>query len=218
MQLLHLTYFPLLLSVVGGLVVIKRNGPLHLRVFAVLLAYTLIVEFSLLFLKDYLKDGNNLPVYNFFMLVFFLGYAYFFKLIIQSKTILRVIDWFLYLFPVFWYFVVFFIFKIDEWNSYVYIFGAAFTVIWAVVYCFELFTSEEPVHFRHNGGFWIAIGLIFFYSCQLPYMGMYNFLTRYSSELANLLKIPLQISNIVMYLLFSYAFLCQSTYTKKSQS
>lgn len=216
MQLIYISYFALLLSGVAGLVAIKRNAAFHLRVVAVLVVYTCLVELSLLFLKDLLTQGNNLPVYNFIMLVLYMGYAYFFKLIIQSKTIHRLIEGFLYLFPVFWYFVVFFIFKIDEWNSYVYIFGGAFTILWAITYCFELFTSEEPVRFRYSGGFWIAIGLIFFYSCGLPYMGLFNFLTKNNEELANLLKLPLQISNIVMYLLFSYAFLCHTIHTRKS--
>lgn len=216
MELIYISYIALLLSGVAGLVAIKRNGPFHLRIFAVLLAYTCLVELSLLFLKGFLPKGNNLPVYNFFMLVSYMGYAYFFKQIIPSKIVRRLIEAFLYLYPVFWYFVVFFVFKIDEWNSYVYIAGGAFTVLWAVAYCFGLFTSEEPVRFRYSGGFWIAIGLIFFYSCGLPYMGMFNFLTKNNSELASLLKIPLQISNIVMYLLFSYAFLCQTTHIRKS--
>nr|MBI1230307.1 hypothetical protein [Cytophagales bacterium] len=216
MQLLHITNFALLLSGVAGIVAIKRNGPFHLRVVAVLVVYTCLVELSLLFLKDLLTKGNNLPVYNFIMLVLYMGYAYFFRQIVQTKAVRRLIDGFLYLFPVFWFYVVFFIFKIDEWNSYVYIFGGAFTVLWAVTYCFELFTSEDPVRFRYSGGFWIAVGLIFFYSCGLPYMGMFNFLTQYNQKLANTLKIPLQISNIVMYLMFSYAFLCQLTDPKKS--
>lgn len=216
MQLLHITNFALLLSGVAGLVAIKRNGPFHLRVVAVLVLYTCLAELSLLFLKDFLAKGNNLPVYNFIMLVLYMGYAYFFWLIIQSKIIRRLIEGFLYLFPVFWFYVVFFIFKIDEWNSYVFIFGGAFTVLWAVTYCFGLFTSEDPVRFRYSGGFWIAVGLIFFYSCGLPYMGMFNFLTQYNKGLANTLKIPLQISNIVMYLLFSYAFLCQLTHPRNS--
>jgi len=216
MELIHISYFTLLLSGVAGLVAIIRNGPFHLRVLAVLVAYTCVVELSLLFLKGFLEKGNNLPVYNFFMLVTYMGYAYFFRQIIQSKTVRRLIEVFLYLYPVFWFYVVFFIFNIDEWNSYVYISGGAFTILWAIAYCFGLFTSEDPVRFRYSGGFWIAIGLIFFYSCGLPYMGMFNYLTKTNSELANLLKIPLQISNIVMYLLFSYAFLCQTTNTRKS--
>lgn len=216
MQLIYISYFALLLSGVAGLVAIKRNAPFHLRIVAVLVVYTCLVELSLFFLKDLVSKGNNLPAYNFFMLVLYMGYAYFFRQIIQSKVIRRIIESFLYLFPVFWFYVVFFIFKIDEWNSYVYIFGGAFTILWAITYCFELFTSEDPVHFRYSGGFWIAVGLIFFYACGLPYMGMFNFLTKNNQELANLLKLPLQISNIVMYLLFSYAFLCHTIPTRKS--
>ena len=94
--------------------------------------------------------------------------------------------------------------------------GGVFTIFFAIVYCYQLLNVEEPVMLRNCSEFWIAIGLVFFYICSVPYMGMYRFIAEYHTDLARLLWIPLQISNIVMYSLFTYAFLCQLTNIRKS--
>jgi hypothetical protein len=94
--------------------------------------------------------------------------------------------------------------------------GGIFTIFFAIVYCYQLLNAEEPIMLRNCGEFWIAIGLIFFYVCSVPYMGMFNFLAKLHVDLAYMLKIPLQISNIMMYSLFTYAFICQLTNIKRS--
>lgn len=206
----------LFIAAVSAFTRIRKGLPFHLSVFALLLLYTFLVEWSAFFKSEFMEERDNLQLYNCFMLVSFMAYAFYFKQIIKSTFIRNAILVFLYLYPIFWYFVVFFIFKIGEWNSYVYVIGGLFTVFWAIMYCYQLFTSEEIVRFRYCSEFWIAIGLIIFYSCGLPYMGMFNFLTKNHLQIAIYLRQVILISNIVMYSLFSYAFLCQMINTRKS--
>ncbi len=193
----------------------RKGLPRHLKVFAVLLFYTCLVELSVTFLKKFLPNGN-LQLYNFFMLVEFLWYAYYFRRIIRFRIIKRSIDVFLFLYPVVWYFIVFFLYKIDEWNSLVFVTGASFTIFVSILYCYQSFIAEEIIQFRYYSEFWIAIGLLIFYASATPYMGMFNYLTRTHHELALVLKTLLRISNIIMYSLFTYAYVCQMTNTRKS--
>lgn len=193
----------------------RKGLPRHLKVFAVLLFYTCLVELSVTFLKKLLPNGN-LQLYNFFMLVEFLWYAYYFRRIIRFRIIKRSIDVFLFLYPVVWYFIVFFLYKIDEWNSLVFVTGASFTIFVSILYCYQSFIAEEIIQFRYYSEFWIAIGLLIFYASATPYMGMFNYLTRTHHELALVLKTLLRISNIIMYSLFTYAYVCQMTNTRKS--
>lgn len=206
----------LIVSAIVATVRLKRGLPYNLKVFAILLVYTALVELSVFRLKSYLTTGNNLQLYNFFMLAEFLAYAWYFRQIMISQKIRVAIDTFLFSYPVFWFFVVFFVFKIDEWNSYVFVGGALFTVFLAIVFCFQTFVSDESVQYRRYSEFWIAIGLILFYTCGLPYMGMFNLLTKNAPQVANFFKSLLLIMNIVMYSLFTYAYLCQTTSTRKS--
>lgn len=206
----------LTMAALTAIVSLKWRGAPPIKIIALLVLYTGIVEWSIFCKIEFSSDHTNAQIYNCFMLMQYLIFAYYFQQIIQSRWVRKMVQGFLYLYPVFWYLLVFFVFKPEEWNSYVYIAGGVYTILWAVVYCYELLVSDEPVMLRYNSRFWIAIGLIFFYVCSVPYMGMYRFLTEYHANLATLLWIPLQISNIVMYSLFTYAFICQLTVTKKS--
>ena len=206
----------LTMAALTAMVSLKRGLSFPIRIIALVVLYTGMVEWSVFFKAEFMLDKTNVQMYNFFHLVQYLAFAYYFQHIIHSSNIIKVIQVFLYLYPVFWYTMVFFVFNLNEWNSYVFMVGGVFTILWAVVYCYQLLAADEPVMLRYNGEFWIAIGLIFFYVCSVPYMGMYRFLTAYYINLATLLHVPLQISNIVMYSLFTYAFICQLTITKKS--
>ncbi|TYR34743.1 hypothetical protein FXV77_14835 [Sphingobacterium phlebotomi] len=204
------------MAILTAIVTLKRGMTSPTRIIALVVLYTGLVEWSVFYKREFLPDKANAQIYNCFMLGQYLALAYYFRQIVQSSRVRKGIQVFMYLYPVFWYVFVFFIFKLNEWNSYVFIIGGVCTILWAVIYCYELLVADEPVMLRYNEKFWIAIGLIFFYVCSVPYMGMYRFLTAYYTNLATLLHVPLQISNIVMYYLFTYAFICQLTITKRS--
>lgn len=207
-----LTYFyiaSLALATLTGLVKFRNGWPAHLKVIVLLLPYVLLVEIGVVFFRNLVKDGNVLPLYNIIMLIEFLVYAYFFKSIITFRLVKRFLSGFLFLFPVFWFITVFFIFNITAWNSYVFLLGGTITVICALIYCYQLLTSLEDMAIGQHNEFWIALGIIIFYACQVPFMGIYNFLQVNYPALIIKFQMGLQITNIVMYSLFTYAFLCK---------
>ena len=152
---------------------------------------------------------SNVPLYNTFMLVEFWVYAFYFRWIILSTAIRKIINFFLLLFPIFWAIVVFGAFGIDKWNSYVAIIGSFFTICFSVSYYYQLFTQKDLVRLDITPEFWIATGLIIFYACNLPYVGMLNFLVKNYLLLARQLLTVLGILNIIMYSIFIYAFVCR---------
>lgn len=217
MNLAYYIYLGVLtMAALTAIVSLKRGYSSPVQIIALVVLYTCLVEWSVLYKAEFSSDNTNAQIYNCFMLMQYLAFAHYFQQIIKLHWARKAIQVFLYLYPVFWYLLVFFVFKFSEWNSYVYMIGGVFTIFFAIVYCYELLSAEEPIMLRNCSEFWIAIGLIFFYVCSVPYMGMFNFLAKLHVDLASLLKIPLQISNIVMYSLFTYAFICQLTITKRS--
>ncbi len=217
MNITHVIYLSVLtMAVLIAIVNLKRGLPSPIRVIALIVLYTGFIEWGVFYKREFLPDKTNAHIYNCFMLGQYLAFAYYFLQISQSHSVRKIIRVFLYLYPALWYLLVFFMFNLNEWNSYVYMVGGVFIVFFAIVYCYQLLNAAEPIMLRNCSEFWIAIGLIFFYTCGVPYMGMFNFLTKHQNDLARLLKIPLQISNIVMYSLFTYAFICQLTITKRS--
>lgn len=191
----------------------RLDFPLHLKVFSILLGLDFLVEFSATVVVNLFHIRTNVPLYNCFMLVETMTYAWFFRAILTSRLLKGLIGGYLILFPIFWIIIVFFVFGISSWNSYVYIVESLFTVCLAAAFYYQLFTAPTLIRLTTSPEFWIATGLIIFYTCNLPYLGMLNFITKDYLSLAKSLLMLLQILNIIMYSLFTLAFLCTKTIT-----
>ena len=189
----------------------------QLKIVALLCVYTFLLEFSIIFFKQEVSyNGNVLPQYNFFVFVEFMFYAYFFKQIIKNTYSQKVINVFLFAFPLIWYVLSFYSFNILEWNSYAFVLGGTFIIFQALIYCYERLTQNETTSLVNVGEFWIAMALIIYYSCEVPYMGMFRYLTIHYEQLAVKLKSLNLVANIVLYLLFAFAFVCTTIRKKKS--
>ena len=191
----------------------RLDFPFHLKVFSVLLGLDFLVEFSSTVLVDLLYIQTNVPLYNSFMLVEAMTYAWFFRAILTSPALKKIITAYMILFPVFWLVLVFFVFGIHRWNSYVAIVESLFTVCMAAAYYHQLFSAPTLIRLTTSPEFWIATGLIIFYSINLPYLGMLNFITTEYLSLAKRLLKLLQVLNIVMYSFITLAFLCTKRVT-----
>ena len=143
------------------------------------------------------------------MLGEFTCYAYFFYLLIKLHWLKKMAVIFICTFPLFWFIAVFSLFGLKNWNSYVYIVGSLFIMLFVIGYYYQLITNEEVKRLTNNSEFWIATGLIIFFAGNLPYLGMYNFLIKNYSDLADSLSTILRLLNIMMYSLFAYAYICR---------
>jgi hypothetical protein len=86
------------------------------------------------------------------------------------------------------------------------------------MYYHQLIIAREIQSLRRLPEFWIATGMLIFYLGALPYFGMLNFLIKYNVEVARSLLKVLKVLDTLMYVLFSYGFLCRIINTKKSLS
>jgi hypothetical protein len=187
--------------------------PKHLKLLAFILGFDLTGELAGLYLYSEIK--TNLPAYNIVLLGEFIGYAYFFRLITKLQWLKKVTAVFIIIFPVFWCIAVFILFGLSSWNSYVYTAGSLFVMLFAIGYYYELITDTEVKRLNNNSEFWIATGLLLFFTGNLPFLGMYNFLIVNYPSLADSLGSVLRVLNIIMYSLFAYAYLCRIN-TEKS--
>ena len=187
----------------------RLDFPPHLKVFSLLLGCDFLVELSCNYLVRPFHFHSNVPLYNVFMLVEFWTYAWFFRTILDSPVLKKLIGYYLVLLPIYWTIVVFFVFGIGHWNSYLSIFGSLFTVCMAVAFYYQLFSASHLIRLTASPEFWIATAIIIFYACNLPYLGMLNFITIKYRPLAQELLLVLQFLNIIMYSLFTIGFLCR---------
>jgi hypothetical protein len=213
--LTYIYIFSILVAFLSSLNSFRLGFSVHLRVFAVLLGLTFFVEVTAAILAWGLDRANNW-VYNSFTLVEFWIYGYFFRSLLPGQTTKRLVTGFLVMFPLFWGITVFYLFGFTAWNSYVIIVGSFFCVLFCLLYYYRILTAHEILNLRHLPEFWIATGMLIFYMAALPYFGSLNFLIQYHLKAANNLLTVLQCLDTLMYILFTYGFLCRIRNTKKS--
>jgi hypothetical protein len=63
--------------------------------------------------------------------------------------------------------------------------------------------------------FWICSGLLFFYTCSFPLFGLWNHLHGLPRIILRNLAAVMQFLNVLLYSLFSIAFLCRIRIQKK---
>lgn len=213
-MLLYITLSSIILAFAISLICFRLNYPVHLKFLSVFLGLTVLSELVALYLVE--SRMGNIALYNTVMGLEFCAYAYFFKLILKSRRQQRMITWFLCIFPAFWFGVTFGVFGIDSWNSYLAVASSLFIIYWAIMYYYELFQATTLVKLSTCAEFWIATALIIYYAGNLPYTGMMNYLFTHFPGLAMKLRALLQILNILLYSIISYAYLCRIPIRKSS--
>jgi len=206
----NLLYYSALLITVMAFISSLRSFRLdyskNLKFFSILLGVTAFNEVGAWFIPAVLHQ-KNIDWYNIFMGIEFLMYGYFYYLIIELKIVKTVIRVYLWVFPVFWYTVVFFVFGIKSWNSYLAIAGSLSVVCFSLFYYYQLVAfAPQKKQFGSSAEFWIVTGLLVFYSCNMPYIGMLNFLVKNYLTLAHKIIVSFQVMYILTYGLFIYAF------------
>jgi hypothetical protein len=199
------------LAFLASLLSFKYNYPRHLKLFSVLLGITFLVEITANFVltKSMGLSDYRSALYNQFALFEFVAYAYFFYLISRNTQVKRIIVFFICLFPVLWIATTFFLFGYKGWNTVVITVGGYFTVLFALLYVYHSSGHEDVTRLSKRSEFWIAIGMVIFYSCQVPYLGMLNVLNKNYPTLTRYLLRASMVIDGIMYCFFIYAYLCR---------
>ncbi len=183
--------------------------PFHLKVFSILLGVTLLVELvasNLFFGWD--KDHPNYFIYNGFLLPEMLVYAWFYHRIIHIKPVKTGIVIVSALFILQNLYTFFILSGFYKWNAYLYLVSAVFATLIVVCYYFELLLSDQYVRLSKHSEFWIATGMLVFYTCQIPFFGSLNYLLEHKSKLIPVLFASIEYIDALMYGAFAYAYLC----------
>jgi len=195
------------IAFICSLASIRWRNSFSIRLCSVLLGAGLLTEVLARFCVSLLHLRSNYPVYITYLLFQFILYALYFRSIYLSPKSKRVVVWLTLILPIIWAYTTFRVFGIMGWNSYFIMIGDTFTVVMCAYYFYEIFTSENLIDLRTSREFWIAGGIFIYSCCELPITGMLNYLANnypVTMELENVL----QALNILMLLIFIYAFLC----------
>lgn len=216
---MHIDYyiyiFIIFLSFLSGLKYFRPDSPKYLKTLCLLLGLTLLVELFGFWGVRLFHLKTNQWLYNGFSLVEFCTYAYIFRLVVYIKRYKKFNSYFLIIFPFAWIFNFLFVSSISILSSYLEIAGSIFLVVSSLALYRQLITHQNLNPLKKTPEFWFATGILIFYTCQIPYIGLLNYLVKNFPNVAMAMNYILFVLNIVLYSMFALSFLCHPT-NKKS--
>jgi len=205
-------YF-LIFSILAGITVyFRKNAPLHLRLLPVFLLMTIIIEYIGFWM--YNRTGTSTPLFNFYIVFNFTFFLYILREIISDKKFKKIGLYAIIAYALCTLVNIFYGQGLNVWNSMSYSLGCLLIVLFCIYYFLELFRKPKSTHLTKEPAFWIVSGLLFFYCCSFPFLGLNNLLNDAPLVLKNNLRNILAVLNVLLYVLFSIAFLCQYNFRR----
>ncbi|CAN5565111.1 hypothetical protein BH09BAC4_BH09BAC4_29740 [soil metagenome] len=112
-------------------------------------------------------------------------------------------------FAIFCFIDALFIEKINAINSLSFSVEAILLILWCAYYFYALYKQDEVLHIRQIPEFWICTGILFFQTGAFFLMGLLNYLTRTSPDVATKLYNINHLLNILLYSLYTIGFVCK---------
>lgn len=215
--MIQLSVYAMTLSFLTSLLYfIKQPKPNKLAYFTLFLFITLTVEFSGNYLSS--KNISNLPLYNIFTTAEFIFYIYTIRQFIELPLAKKIFVYTILAYGLAAFINIFLIQGIMVFHTITYAIGCLVIVFCAVYYFYEILFRPTPVSLVRMPDFWICSGLLFYYAVSFPIYGFVNFIYILPHALLKNFNLFIQILNIILYTMFSIAFLCRFKVTKSPLS
>ena len=201
---IYFIFISLLTSVVINLQ--RRADAFYLKIFPFYLCVTLIIESISNYM--WLHSKSNVVLYNYFGLFAFLFYFLMLHEIIKSRKAKNIIKAIGVLYPILFVINICF-FQRMGFASITYSLGCLLVAAICIYYFYELFQLPNSVDLAREPAFWCCVGLLFFYCCTFPFFGMANLMNDFPKIIMGNILVLLNLMNVLLYSLFTIAFLCR---------
>ena len=193
--------------VISSLLFFKKDTPIYLKAFAPFLAFDALAALLTTYLAY--KSISTISIENVLTTIEFCFYIWVMKNILRSPLMEKVCTILLIGLPILVLLNILLLQGFSNFHSITYAVGCLIIIFLSVYYFFELFRTQYAVRLLRDSGFWIASGLLFYYSVSFPLFVLANFMKSFPANLGNLIGIILSIINFILYSLFCIAFLCR---------
>ncbi|WP_205509521.1 hypothetical protein [Longitalea arenae] len=192
----------------------QASIPQYLKTFPPYMLITIAVEITGMQFMKYKIDMSLL--FTIFTAFEFEYYLLIIRYSIYKPKAKTAISWALAIYPLLVLINMLYI-QPGKFHTITYSLGCLLVVAACIYYFFEIFQSKHSVNLIKEPPFWICSGLLFFYCCTFPLIGLWNQLSGLSHIILKNLNAILQLLNILLYSLFSIAFLCRLRFGKSLQ-
>ncbi len=186
---------------------LKKSTVFYLKAFVPFLLVTIIIEIFTTALV--LKNESTTFIYNLSTTLEIVFYLFVLLNILRGKFIKTVISISTITYPILSLIDIYFIKAKGNFHTVSYAFGCLLIIIFSLSYFLELFAKPQITRLSKDSAFWICTGLLFFYSVTFPLYVSINFMITFPPIIANNLQYILVVLNVLLYLLFSIAFVCR---------
>jgi hypothetical protein len=179
----------------------------YMKYFSIFLLVNCFFEFATGYTALYgihnivLNDAQTLLVISFEL--------YLLREIITSRKAKTVFLYIFLLYPVVTLLNIFLVQQVANFATMTYSLGCLLIVIACIYYFWELFQQKAAIDLVRQPPFWICSGLLFYYCCTFPLLGLTNFIERLPKLILQNLLTILIVINICLYLSFTIAYLCR---------
>ena len=200
-------YFIAFSSIIGWCFFNRNKDKTYLKWFPFFLVLSVVVETY----GNYMSSLNidNTRLYNFFSSSEFVFYFFVLYHIMRSRPVKKTIFIIACVFVPLDLINIFFLQGLDNFHTVTYALGCVLIIAPSIYYFYELFRLPKLISLMREPSFWIVSGLLFFYSCSFPYFAFTGLLTNAAPFIINNFTTIISILNILLYSLFSIAFICR---------
>ncbi len=208
---LKIIYFILLFVCFSLSCFANRKDDKSMRIFPFLLFLSIVVEVIVYFLHSHQIRFN--VIYHIYVPIEYVLIAYYFYLNNKVEMVKKII---LYSIPLFLLasIICSLISSIHKHPGLQINLEGLLLIVWAILSLFSI-EAKEGTKIHALPIFWICVCVLIFHSGIFTYTGIYNYILEQKTSLGGKLNIYiLQISNYILYICWSIAFIC-SHLTKK---
>lgn len=209
--MINLDTIPHIISLLIIIIVRKKLRPQWLQLFIYFLFFTLLIDVAATSYSKYLKKSNHFIV-NLSLPVIFSFYFFIFYKTFETRYLKNLVCVSFILYIGIFLIDIAFINGLFHYNNYAYCVGALLIVLCCLLYLMSLFTSDKLVNYFASPMFWIATGLMFFYTGNLVLSSLIKFIIDHHLDF---LYYPISIIlSIILYGCLSVSFLCNTGWKK----
>lgn len=199
----------LLVSLILGFVLRKRQQHTYLRSVPFYLLFALLIELLGRYIRT--QSINNVPVYNFFSIIQILYFSYCYYHIINRNYILKL----MLILPSLCLLNMIFFQGFKSFHTYTFAVNVLCIVGFSVDYYYKIFKEAEVESLLKEADFWFVTGVLLYHTTSLSIIGILNYIAALPPEIIQLTRKTLLTVNIIFYTILIIAFLCKPN-TRKS--
>ncbi len=191
----------------SSILLFNKSTPIYLKAFSPFSIIDTLVSILTTYLAS--KSIHTIPIENALTTFEFCFYIWVLRSIINNLLIKKLSLFFLFGLPIM---VVLNVFLIQGYNSFhtlTYSIGSLIIISLSIYYFFELFQTQYAIWLAKEPGFWIASGLLFYYSVSFPLFVSLNLMKHFPVTLGNVIGIICSLMNFILYSLFCISFICK---------